>query len=124
MPTWPATLPRYCDFNSYRETPVASVVRSQMDSGIAKTRRRFTALITLHDWSVVLSAAEVDTFVTFFRSGLANGSLSFDGFVHPRTGAAVTARVMNATYTLQPDEPTPGAEARWRLTMQLEFLPG
>ena len=92
------------------------VVRTKMDAGPAKLRRRFTAGVRTLELPLVLSDAQVQALDTFFVTDTAGGSLRFD-YAHPRTGAVIKCRfVAPPKYDLI-------APSRWRATLQLEVLP-
>lgn len=104
--------------DSYAESYADNVIRSPMDVGPAKLRRRTTAapypLLMVQQYSTT----DVSTFDTFFKTTLAYGSLSFT-LTHPRTGGSVEAR-----YTAPPRiTPLPGSNARYRVEHPLEILP-
>ena len=91
MPNWPVTLPVYPLLEGYRETPPNQIIRSQMDQGPAKLRRRTTAAVRLFQVGFMLSQSQIDDLENFYLTTLVGGALSFD-FTHPRTGATVTCR--------------------------------
>jgi hypothetical protein len=93
-PTWPTTLPQYVQEGAYSETIQDQTIESQMDSGPAKIRRRFTKSIRKFSISLMMTSAQVDTFETFWQSTVKGGSLPFD-WVHPRTRASATLRFRN-----------------------------
>lgn len=86
MPAWPAALPAL-EIEGYRESPPNVVIRTQMDAGPPKTRRRNTANVRSISGVVTLTPAQLDTFNAFHDTDCAGGALPFD-WVHPRTGAA------------------------------------
>ena len=90
MPTWPSSLPAPA-INTYRETPPQNTIRTQMDKGPPKLRRRTTANVRPISFTLRLTAAEVDVLDAFFVTDVYSGALSFD-YTHPRTGASVTAQ--------------------------------
>ncbi len=90
MATWPVTLPPPA-LNTLRESPPRNVIRSNMDKGPAKTRRRTTANIRPLSFSLNLTEAQVQTLDDFFVTTLFSGADEFD-YTHPRTGAPVTVR--------------------------------
>tara|TARA_B100000700_G_scaffold189815_1_gene209166 strand:- start:36821 stop:37183 length:363 start_codon:yes stop_codon:yes gene_type:complete len=120
MPTWPPNLPDRPDASGYSEKPTSQVVRSSMEAGPAKVRRRFTAAPT--DMTLrydLLSREGVDTFEAFFNNDLAGGALAFD-FPHPRHGTAVSVRIVGDP----PYELTPRGSGRfWTLALKVEVLP-
>lgn len=90
MATWPATLPAPA-LSSLKESPPRNLIRSEMDKGPAKVRRRTTANVRPLSFNLKLTSAEVTTLDTFFVTTVNSGADEFD-YTHPRTGDAVTAR--------------------------------
>lgn len=117
MPAWPITLPQRVLADGYQEPLPEMTIRSEMDAGPAKVRRRFTAAVRTIRCQLALTAAQVTTLDTFYVTTLAGGSLSFD-WVHPRTQATVAFRFA-APPQLQPE--TGGSS--WIASLELEILP-
>ena len=90
MTTWPSTLPKPA-IGTFNETPPKNTIRSEMDKGPAKVRRRTTANVRPISFTLRLSPAQTAILDEFFTTTTASGSLSFD-FEHPRTKATVEAR--------------------------------
>jgi len=88
---WPATLPQTVDRDGYDETFVDTTIRTQMDAGEPKTRRRFTAGIQPIVIRLRLTDTQVTTLETFFKTDTASGSLPFN-WTHPRKGTAVVMK--------------------------------
>jgi len=88
---WPADLPQEVLFDGYDEQLPNVMLRTTMDAGPAKVRRRFTAAIRTISFNIEMTRAQVVLFETFFNDTLKGGSLAFD-WVHPRTQAACTYR--------------------------------
>lgn len=59
-------------------------VRTAMESGPAKVRRRFTAASVFISGQLVLSTSQLSVFDSFFRDSVAMGSLPFY-WKHPRS---------------------------------------
>ena len=117
MPAWPSTLPQLVAAQGYQESPPDTTLRSEMDAGPAKVRRRFSAGVRPLSVQLDLTAAEVETLDDFYRGDLQDGALAFD-WVHPRTQAAVALRF------LRPPAYRPlGSDAAWQAALQLEILP-
>ena len=91
---WPATLPKPLS-DSYAENAPDGTIRTNMDSGPAKMRRRYTAAPRPFALVMHLTSAQYATFDGFFVSTSRNGSLRFN-FTHPRTGSACEARFVGA----------------------------
>ncbi len=118
-PVWPPSLPEYVSENGYTEKPVSNTTGTRME-GALKIRRRFTARFRRYTVTVILSAAQVATFETFFHTTLADGSIPFD-WVHPASRAAATFRFLPG-----PDLPYEYAKqgGYWtRVMMNLEQTP-
>ena len=116
-PVWPVGLPQLTAVEGYGEAPPDTALRTNMDAGPAKVRRRSTAGIRPLSVQFDLDAAQVETLDAFYVATLQGGALSFD-WVHPRTQAAATLRFV------QPPAYRPhGSDAAWRAVVQLEVLP-
>lgn len=121
MPTWPVSLPDYVILDGFEATLPSTVIETQMDTGPAKRRRRFTAAVTPYSATLRITAAQLTTFIAFFQTDTAGGALSFDGLAHPFTGATVTHRFM------KPGDSPPtyrkiGSDL-WEVSFGLEVMP-
>lgn len=116
MSVWPASLPLPLS-NTLQETPPQSLIRTQMDGGVPKVRRRSTATVRKLSFQLMLSAAQVSALDTFFVTTTLGGSDSFD-YTHPRTSAAVTAR-----FTTPPTYADANTGDHYLTTIELEILP-
>jgi len=94
MAAFPASLPVPA-LNTLKETPPRNVIRTQMDKGPDKVRRRTTANVRMLQFVLKLTPAEVATLDTFFDTTVFSGADEFD-YTHPRTGAAEKARFVEA----------------------------
>jgi hypothetical protein len=120
MITWPGTLPTLSTEEGYRETQLpSSSIRSQTDVGPPKQRNRFTSFVKQYSVIFQLTSAQLDTFWTFYRETLGNGSLSFYSLPEPRTGLAVQARFDNS----QVPSVTRQGYDTYLVTVTLEILP-
>lgn len=115
---WPTTIPQKPNTN-YSESSGVLVIRTPMDAGPAKMRRRGKRTETLQV-SFDMSTEQVDTLDAFIKNTL-RGTARF-GFPHPRLETVVEARIVpqsdGALYSIDyilPDY--------WRVAMQLEILP-
>lgn len=77
MPTWPTALPQYLLNRNYKETAPDLVIRTKMDAGPAKVRRRFTAGVRPIEGTLVLSDDQVIVLDNFFLSDCQGGALGF-----------------------------------------------
>ena len=65
------------------------MLRTSVDAGPEKRRRRFTAAPRPLIGTMRMTTAQVAAFETFFRTTLADGTLAFD-FPHPRTQSTLS----------------------------------
>ena len=114
---WPASLPQEPLAQGYNEQAPNTVVRSAMEAGPPKLRRRFTAGVRSIECQVRLTPVQVDTLDAFFGSTVAGGALSFD-WKHPRNGTAVTFRFVEP-----PSYTSLARGTLWQATLRLEILP-
>ena len=116
-PVWPASLPQDVLVEGYEETFPELALRTEMDAGPAKVRRRFTAGVRTLNVMSAMTRTQVATLDTFFATTTQGGALQFD-WVHPRTGSAAALRFTRPPMTA----PEPGGQ-RWRVELELEVLP-
>lgn len=115
MPSWPNTLPSPLS-DHFQETTPNTVLRTDMEQGPAKVRRRTTAAVRSLSLHYLMSKAQVATLESFYITTLQGGSLSF-AFTHPRTGSAVTCRFV------KPPEYNSENGNFFRVSFDLEILP-
>jgi hypothetical protein len=122
MASWPGTLPPVPQIRGYEEKTPANVIRTEMEVGPAKVRRRTTGGIRPHKMLFNMTQAQVELFDEFLGAVLADGALAFD-YAHPRTGTTVRFRIIPpVTYTLE--RPATGGDAGvWWVSLDMEQLP-
>ncbi len=116
MPTWPAALPTLPLAEGFRETPANNILRTEMEQGPAKVRRRSTAGVGKMTLAYLLSTADIQTLENFIQDDLSGGVLPFS-FTHPRKGNALTCRFRQL--------PEYGATngGYFKVAVELEILP-
>jgi len=116
MPTWPATLPPRLLVDNYQEQPPDTVLRTEMDVGPPKLRRRTTAGLRPVIGRLYCTKAQIAALDTFYVTTCASGSLAFD-WTHPRTG-------LSASYLFRkpPIWRAEHGDGYW-VDLQLELLP-
>lgn len=77
MDNWPGGLQQRLEVAGFQYLPGNTRVASDMDIGPKKVRNRYTEGIDLYQCQVTLDFAEVQTFKTFYKTTLANGTLPF-----------------------------------------------
>ena len=110
---WPDTLPQFWQQDGYQETLPDVTIRSEMDAGPAKSRRRFTAQVTPIKSKMNLSVAQKGYLETFYNTTTAGGSLSF---TFPHDGADVLRFI-------KPPVLSKKSGLRWTADFELEKLP-
>ena|SRR5581483_3281963 len=93
MTTWPDTLPQQLLMDGYAETPPSNVIRSTMDQGPPKDRRRSTDAERLFSGTMELTQDQIGIWEDFYYNTI-DEVLPFD-FPHPRTGATISVKVRN-----------------------------
>jgi len=115
-PVWPASLPQQFEAEGYSENFADNQLRTRMDSGPEKVRRKYTAEARQITGQMFMTLAQVATLDTFYTITLVAGTLPFD-WVHPRTAAATAFRYVGP--------PTVNAVGggEFRIRMTIEILP-
>ena len=123
MPTyWPASLPSTPLLQGLSYTPQTQVVRTPMDIGPPKLRRRTSAEVTPFSARLVLTGAQLATLRTFFFTTLAGGALTFT-WLEPTTGASVTMQ-FRGPYTATPLRAHGFVDGRlYDVAVDLEIVP-
>lgn len=116
MPTWPVSLPQKPLRDGYQEVEADTNVRTPMDTGPAKVRRRFTAGPRPFTCTFEFTGAQLATFKTFVRTTLLNGSLAFD-MAEPIAGTTASFRQKSPPRTV-----SVGGD-NYQTTWELEALP-
>lgn len=115
MAVWPVSLPPPA-INTMNESPADNLIRSNMDKGPAKVRRRTTANVRPLAFTLRLTAQELQTLENFYDVDTYSGAEVFD-YIHPRTGAPVSAR-----FAQRPSwGDTEGIV--WNVSVSLEIMP-
>lgn len=116
MPQWPETLPASPLASKYEETAPDNILRTQMEQGPAKLRRRATGGVAQLEAGYLMTAAQVAALEEFRRDQIAGGALAFD-FPHPRTGTAVSCRLRKSPVI------TARGNGHYHVRLSLEVLP-
>lgn len=117
MAAWPVDLPQKPLVQGFSETLPTLTVRSPMDTGPAKVRRRSTAGVTQMQCVFRLTATQRASLLTFWQTTLAGGSLSYN-WTHPISGANIVCRIV------EPPSLTPAAGGNaWAASLKIEVLP-
>lgn len=115
MASWPSSLPQK-PLRGVSETRESNVIRSPVELGPAKLRRRYTVDIILFSVTLPMTKSEVDTFNAFYETTIDHGSLAFD-WIHPRTEVANVFRLRTA-----PSYTTLGKD-NYQISFEMELIP-
>lgn len=121
---WPTGLPQLFQKGSFSGSKQGNLLRTEMDSGLAKTRRLFTAVAKYWSGTMIMTNVELTTFETFFDTAIASGALTFN-FPNPYDYGATTdeARFRIDTKT-EPYTFSVNADTLdWDVSINLETIP-
>lgn len=117
---WPSTLP-HRQFMG-RVAPQEQTIRSQVDAGPPKVRRRFTAGVRHFDLPVRFRGDQVQAFVAWFETTLAAGALRFV-WIDPLSRTQVDMRFRSTPAWEQSVAGQVPEKQQWTSTFELEVLP-
>lgn len=116
--TWPNTVPDKPRPEDYEEVDGSTTIKSAVEVGPAKKRRRTTAEVDRLRLAIDMTDSEVTDFIDFYDNTTKQGALRFD-FTHPRKGTTVEAR-----FDSQPTRrPVDVGGKNWIVRFELEVLP-
>lgn len=114
---WPGSgFPTKFLYDGYSERWAENIVRSNMDVGPAKVRRRSTAGVRRFTCSQVLTKTQVATMQTHYETTCAYGSISTT-ITDPRTGSSIEVRFVT------PPAIVVLANEKYRIQYDFEVLP-
>ena len=128
MSTWPfdsTVAPAY----GWTEVPGTSTIKTETDSGPAKTRRRFTSAPSQFSLQFAMNEDQATRLLEFYTNGTgdspagtAGGSVTFGGLAHPRDNSSVTETLVTGWRFLSPPVLSQNSFGRFNATVQLELL--
>jgi hypothetical protein len=77
MAEWPSTLPNKMQLGSFAQESELNVIRTDMDVGPAKLRRRVKTGYRVIEGDVILTQDQLLSFISFFENDVKEGSLPF-----------------------------------------------
>ena len=111
---WPEYLPATLLVRGLSKQPQSNVIRTAMDAGPKKARRRYTARTVAYSGKQAFNAAEMAVFEQFYHTVLADGVLRFN-FTDPAT-------LETAEFRFTGDYTASAADGRFEVQMPLERL--
>ena len=88
---WLSTLPSNFNYNSFSEGQQSGLVRTNMDAGPAKVRRRFTAAVETYAGSMTMDSTQKSAFKVFYQTTTKMGSLTIE-FPNPVSIGTIDVR--------------------------------
>lgn len=76
--SWPTGIPNTIQTSGYSRELQDGVIRTDMETGPAKFRRRFTATQDKNRGQIIMTQAQYLTFETWFKTIIMYGALSFE----------------------------------------------
>lgn len=115
MAAWPSTLPDSFLVSGFKYEPGNPTIRTEVEAGEAKKRRRYSSTVDLVDGNIFLEGSQYDTLIDFYENTTQHGALRFDWF-HPITGNQKEFRFVGAPSI------TPLSGDQYRAKIQLEVM--
>lgn len=115
--TWPASLPQNMLMDGYSHSAANNILRTNMDAGPAKQRRRFTSGPQPVTGKIFVNDTELETFKDWYVDDLLEGALRFDWVDQDDGTTAVEYR-----FTSQPTW-EPAGPGYWFINLPLEIMP-
>ena len=123
MAVYPASLPQYPSLRGFIDERQPGSIRSNMDTGAPKTRKRFTAVVRKLTWPTLLNGTERVTFDTFFITTINEGASSFT-IPDPVDDETITVKFINPpSWSIIGAKSELAADRLWRASFNLEVLP-
>ena len=112
---FPPNLPQCFQIEGFAYQNIANTIRSEVEVGIPKVRRRYTVAYGQATGSLVLTKSELRDFLAFYHTILTGGVRRFS-FKDPITDTVRDFRFIEAPLI------TPIGATHWRAALQLEVL--
>lgn len=113
--TYPSDLP-LMRLDGMQTERTSSLVRTEMDAGPAKVRRRYTVSSKYFSGTIILTSEQRNAFEYWYKNALGDGVLRFS-MADPQTLQANDFRFAE-DYTEE------SVEGLWKITMKLEKMNG
>ena len=118
---WPTSLPQKPLVDGYKRVVPNNLIRSSMDTGSDKVRKRGRFKPQVVSCSYVLTAAQRDTLEAFVHDSLAEGAICFN-WPHPELDRLVRARIKAAQEGILDFSPYKDT-AWWAVSLNIEIWP-
>jgi hypothetical protein len=116
MAVWPSSLQEFVNAGGFSYEIGDTVIRTQMEIGPDKIRRRTTKSVDKITASIWVTPAQYTTLYNFYDVTVNGGTEAFD-FTHPITGDTISVRFLN------PPGFSPVGFETYEARINLEVLP-
>jgi hypothetical protein len=103
--------------NNYQRMPVPTMLRTDMESGPSKQRPNSSVMMIQHSVTYVFTYAEYNSFMTWYKTTAAFGSLWFN-WNDPTDGVTKSGRIVGGTITNA--QPQSASVSHWAVQMVIE----
>jgi hypothetical protein len=117
VPAWHVDLPQTLLVDGYGQSLADTTIKSPMDAGPAKVRRRFTAGVEPVSGTMIMDATELAALDTFYNTTLLGGSLRFSWTKPPAHTVSCEMRFT------EPPTWTAVEPGTYEVSMSFEVLP-
>ncbi|MBT6048967.1 MAG: hypothetical protein HOG49_19385 [Candidatus Scalindua sp.] len=123
MPAYPASLPQAPLVQGFSDQRQAGMIRSEMETGAPKTRKRFTAALRILTFPTILNGTQRATFDTFYITTINEGTDEFT-IPDPVDAATITVKFKSPPeFRIVDASGTATSERQWAATYKLELKP-
>ena len=119
MVAWPAELPQDPLLAGYGDSPPETAIRTPMDVGPDKIRRRITAGVKPVAFSLDLTQSQKERLELFYETDTSGGSVRFDWVDHGATGTPPVEYHFRAP----PSFRRFATSTKWIAALALEIMP-
>lgn len=116
-PSFPTTLPGVL-IGQHSFAPIDTTIRTEMDAGLARTRRRFLGTPTEYDVKWKFTRAQLGTFEKFYANDIANGASWFNIKLVNGAGETTCLARFKGTYSVSSET----REFMWLVSAKLEVV--
>jgi len=118
---WPTSLPQKPLIDGYKRVVPNNLIRSSMDTGSDKVRKRGRFKPQEISATYVLTAVQRNALEAFVHDNIAEGAICFN-WPHPELNKLVRARIKASQDGVLEFSPY-GTTNRWQVTLKLEIWP-
>lgn len=111
---WPTSIPQLLRLDGQKAQRKNNVIRTQMDAGPSKARKRYTVSEKLFEGTIIVTEEERQILENWYRDTLGDGTLRF-AMKDPQS-------LQLSEFRFTEDYTEVSLEGLWKITMKLEKL--